>query len=84
MRVLFIPDFFETAEEGSGKRIFPVVGAPAYSWFKIILFCEIACRLPVNLIQTFLEVSRQTSPEEATDAQEQIHRESDRYDVEAG
>ena len=42
------------------------------------------CRLPVNLIQAFLEVSGQTSPKETTDAQEQIHRESDRYDVEAG
>lgn len=41
------------------------------------------CRLPVNLIQAFLEVSGQTSPKETTDAQEQIYRESDRYDVEA-
>ena len=31
------------------------------------------CRLPVNLIQAFLEVSGQTSPKETADAQEQIH-----------
>ena len=42
------------------------------------------CRLPVNSIQAFLEVSGQTSPKETANAQEQIHRESDRYDVEAG
>lgn len=42
------------------------------------------CRLLVNLIREFLEVSGQTSPKETTYAQEQIHRESDRYDVEAG
>ena len=43
-----------------------------------------ACRLPANLIQAFLEVSGQTSPKETTDAQEQTHRESDRYDAEEG
>lgn len=42
------------------------------------------CRLTVNLIQVLLEVSGQTSLKEITDAEEQIHRESYRYDVEAG
>lgn len=33
------------------------------------------------MIQAFLEVSGQTSHKDTTDAQGQIHRESDRYDV---
>jgi len=53
--------------------------ATFYYWKK-----KYGCRLPVNLIQAFLEVSGQTSPKETTDAQEQIHRESGRYDAEAG
>ena len=35
-----------------------------------------------KMMEAFLKVSRQTSPKETTDAQKQIYRESDRYDVE--
>ncbi|APP00714.1 transposase [Xanthomonas perforans] len=42
------------------------------------------CRPYVPLINVLIEVSRQTSPEGSTDAQEQIHLEHDRYDIEAG
>lgn len=61
----------------------PKTGAPARQPYRLETMLRI-CRLPVNLIQAFLEVSGQTSPKETTDAQEQVHRESDRYDVEAG
>ena len=42
-------------------------------WSKAEPEVVFSCRLPVNLIQAFLEVSGQTSPKETADAQEQIH-----------
>jgi hypothetical protein len=41
------------------------------------------CRLPINLVQAYQRSPGKQAPNETNDAQEQVHRESDRPDVEA-
>ncbi len=62
----------------------PSGGGPGWNWHGTWPPRQLQVCLPVSLVLAFLEVSGQTSPTDATDAQEKIHLKSDRYDLETG